>query len=86
MGFFKRLLLAFSTGYILFFFSERVFWSMARPGDTPVDYLLTPLLYALLAYIFLIVVDEFRVRNIWAVFIAGAAFGWIGEEIGRAHV
>ena len=81
MNFLRRILLALSTGYILFFYSERVFWSLVRPGDTPIDYLLTPIFYALLAYIFLIVVDEFRVRNIWAVFIAGAAFGWIGEGV-----
>lgn len=81
MKFFKRLLLALSTGYILFFFSERVFWSLARPGDTPFDYLLTPLLYGVFAYIFLIIVEMFRVRNIWAIFIAGATFGWIGEGI-----
>ncbi len=77
----KRLLLAFSTGYILFFYSERVFWSFARLEDSPLDYLLTPLLYTLFAYIFLILVDEFRVLSIWAIFIAGAAFGWIDEGI-----
>ena len=81
MKFTKRLLLALSTGYILFFYSERIFWSLARPGDTPFDYLLTPLLYAIFAYIFLIIVEMFCVRNIWAIFIAGAAFGWIGEGI-----
>ena len=26
-----------ANGYILFFFSERVFWSFWRPGDTPLS-------------------------------------------------
>lgn len=81
MKFTKRILLALSTGYILYFYSERVFWSLARPGDTFFDYLLTPLIYGIFAYIFLIIVEMFRVRNIWAIFIAGAAFGWINEGI-----
>ena len=77
MKIFKRFLLALSTGYILYFYSEWIFWSFARPEDTLLDYILTPLVYSFFAYAFLIIIDEFRARNIWAIFIAGAAFGWI---------
>jgi len=30
-----------ANGYILFFFSERVFWSFWRPGDTLSELLIT---------------------------------------------
>ena len=31
-GFFGRLIIAIATGYIWFFYSERVFWSFWREG------------------------------------------------------
>jgi hypothetical protein len=33
----QKLALVLATGYILFFYSERVFWSFPRSGDKPVD-------------------------------------------------
>ena len=35
-----KLVIVLATGYILFFYSERVFWSFLRPGDGPVDFVL----------------------------------------------
>ena len=34
-----------------------------------------------MAFIFLLLISYFRVKNIWALFLAGAALGWIGEGI-----
>jgi hypothetical protein len=35
--------------------------------------------YTYLAYAFLAVVARFRVRTVWAVFLAGAVYGWLAE-------
>ena len=77
----RRLQLVLAAGFILYFYSERVFWSMYRPGDGLAPYVLAPLLYALYAYVLLIIIDAFRVRSLAALFIAGAVFGWLGEGI-----
>jgi hypothetical protein len=42
---------------------------------------LTWLVYSVFAYVFLCVVSFFRVRGLWAVFLAGACFGWFEEGI-----
>ena len=80
-NFIKRIFLALSLGYIFFFFSELVFWSFWRPTNTVGEYALTWLFYSVLAYIFLLIVHEFKVRNLLALFLAGAAFGWLGEGV-----
>lgn len=81
VSFLRRFALALSTGYIFFFFSELVFWSFWRPINTLGGDVATWLTYALAAYVFLILVQHFRVKNIWGVFLAGAAFGWVIEGI-----
>ncbi len=70
-----------STGFIFFYYSELLFWSRVRPGDSFSEWLSTWAAYSLLAFIFLSLVKYFRVRNIWALFLAGAAFGWIAEGV-----
>jgi hypothetical protein len=37
--------------------------------------------YSLMAFIFLVLVSYFRIKNIWSLFLAGAIFGWIDEGI-----
>ena len=37
-----------ANGYILFYFSERVFWSFWRPGDSLPEFLVTRFAYCLL--------------------------------------
>ena len=37
----RKLAVVFAAGYILFFYSERVFWSFLRPGDRITDILIT---------------------------------------------
>ncbi|MBI5824571.1 MAG: hypothetical protein HZB18_11125 [Chloroflexi bacterium] len=77
----KNILLVLSTGYIFFYFSERLFWARFRPEDSAAEWLWTWLAYSLMAYVFLFLVSWFRVKNIWGIFLAGAAFGWLGEGV-----
>jgi len=78
---FKNLLLVLSTGYIFVYFSEHLFWARLRPGDSLIGWLGAWLAYSLLAYLFLALVTFFRVKNRWALFLAGAAFGWLAEGV-----
>lgn len=77
----RSLNLVLATGFIFFYFSELLFWARPRPGDSPGGWLATWLLYSALALAFLTVVRYFRARSIWAVFLAGAVFGWLGEGL-----
>ncbi len=77
----KTLLASLATGYIFQFYSEFVFWVRIRVGDTLLDYVLGWLLYSLLAFVFLTLVQHFRVRSVWALFIGGAVFGWLAEGL-----
>ncbi len=63
------------------YFSEHLFWARVRPDDSLINWLSTWVAYSLSAYIFLRVVSYFRVRNIWALFLAGAVFGWLTEGV-----
>ena len=77
----KSILFVLSTGYIFVYFSEYLFWSRVRPGASLADWGGTWIAYLLMAFVFIVLVSYFRVKNIWALFLAGAAFGWIGEGI-----
>lgn len=81
----KKIIFVFTTGYILLFFSELVFWakygSESIQGVSFPDVLLTWLGYSFISYIFLTVIQEFKIRNIWALFLAGAVYGWLAEGV-----
>jgi len=77
----QKLAVVLATGYILFFYSERVFWSFLRPGDKLSDLVLGWLMYSLLAWVFLLVVRQCRVAGFPALFLAGAIFGWLAEGV-----
>ncbi len=77
----KRFLSILACGYILTFGSEQVFWAHVRPNDTLIDYAATWLLYSLLAFAFLSLIDHFKVRDIWALFLCAAVFGWLAEGV-----
>ncbi len=70
-----------ATGFILMYFSELLFWAHVRPGDSWTGWLETWLAYSLLGFVFLSLVARFKVRSIWALFLAGAAFGWLAEGL-----
>lgn len=78
---FKNIILVLSTGYIFFLYSELLFWARVRPGDSFGEWAITWLAYSLMAFVFLLIVSYFRVKNIWALFLAGAVFGWLGEGV-----
>ena len=77
----KKLTVVLTTGYILFFYSERVFWSFLRPGDKLADLVLGWLIYSVLAWVFLLLVRLFRIAAFPALFLAGAVFGWLDEGV-----
>ena len=77
----QKLVVVLATGYILFFYSERVFWSFLRPGDKFTDLVLGWLMYSLLAWVFLLLVRQCRIAAFPALLIAGAVFGWLAEGV-----
>jgi hypothetical protein len=77
----QKLVVVLATGYIFFFYSERVFWSFLRPGDKLSDLLLGWLVYSLLGWVFLLLIRQCRVATFPAVFVAGAVFGWLAEGV-----
>ncbi len=80
--FVRRLVVVLSTGYVCLFFSELAFWSKYDPkGMAPRELLTTWLAYSIVAYIFLSVLTLSRARSIWALFLAGAVYGWFVEGI-----
>ena len=72
---------ALATGYILFMFSERVFWTVWRPNDSLPDLAITWLVYSAVAYLFLAAVSWSRASDIWSIFLAGALYGWRFEVV-----
>jgi len=77
----RNLTVILATGYVFFFYSERVFWSFLRPGDKLADLVLGWLVYSLLAWVFLLLVRQYRIAAFPALFLAGAIFGWLAEGV-----
>ncbi len=70
-----------AVGFILTYFSELLFWARPRPGDSLGGWLGTWLVYSLTGFMMLALIGHFRARSIWALFLAGAAFGWLTEGL-----
>ena len=81
MRFLKYLLAVLAAGYILMYFSELLFWARRAPGDSLAGWLGTWLVYSLTGFIMLSLGGHFRARSIWALFLAGAVFGWLTEGL-----
>ena len=77
----RKAAVVLANGYILFFFSERVFWSFWRLGDSLRDFVITWLVYCLLGWLFLDLVRRYRVASFAPLFLCGAVFGWVGEGV-----
>ena len=79
---FSRISFVLLTGYIVTYYSEWTFWQ-GRPLSE--NFLLeavpTWLAYSVLAYFLLLTLSYFRVKSIWAFFLAGAIYGWLGEGV-----
>jgi hypothetical protein len=80
-GWTKKLIVILATGFILFFYSERMFWAFLRPGDKLGDLLLTWIVYSLLAWVFLLLIRRCRIAAFPALFLAGAVYGWLAEGV-----
>ncbi len=81
-GFSGRAGRALLTGYILLYYGEIVFWATPqREGMDALSLVMTWIVYSLFAYVFLSVASWYRARSVWAVFLAGAVFGWFEEGI-----
>lgn len=82
MRFLRRVAATLAAGTILMFYSESMFWARFRPGeDSAAGYLMTWIVYSLSAFVFLSLVSLHRARNIWALFLCGALFGWLTEGV-----
>ncbi len=80
--FFKRVAVALCSGYIIVYYGEFVFWATPdRDGLDAGGILAVWLAYSVFAYPFLCVTSLFKVRDPWAVFLAGAFYGWFEEGI-----
>ena len=77
----RKAAVVLAIGYILFFLSERVFWSFWRPGDSLRDFVITWLAYCLMGWIFLDLVRRFKVASFPPLFLCGAVYGWVGEGV-----
>lgn len=81
-SFVKRILVALPTTYILMYYSELAFWAKYNPAEMSFfGLVITYFFYFLITYIFLSVVTMFRVRTVWALFLAGAVYGWLIEGV-----
>lgn len=80
--FFQRMAVALCSGYIIVYYGEFVFWATPdREGLDAGGILAVWLTYSIFAYPFLCVASLFKVRAPWAVFLAGAFYGWFEEGI-----
>ena len=77
----KSASLILGSGYTLYYFSERMFWSFVRPDDTWLSLLGGILLYVFLAHVILVVINYFHVSCLWAYFLVGAFYGWLDEGV-----
>jgi hypothetical protein len=74
-----NLALALANGFILVFYSERLFWTVWRAGDSVADQIITWLAYSMAAYLFHAALVYFRANTLWSVSLAGAVYGWLIE-------
>lgn len=77
----QRFLYMAATAVVLWFFSEFYFWSMIRPDFTVLGHVNTYRLYLAATYVTFCVASIFRVRSLWALFLAGGVYGWLIEAV-----
>ncbi|MBN1260485.1 MAG: hypothetical protein JXB35_07375 [Anaerolineae bacterium] len=77
----SRLLFVLAHGFVCMFFSEPLFWARPQPTDSLISWIETWLGYVFSTWLVLILIRRFRIRTLWALFLAGAAFGWFIEGI-----
>jgi hypothetical protein len=77
----RRLATGLCAGYVVYFLSETVFWGRFNPETPQHEFILSWIVYSIMTMMLLTVIYRFRVRSFWALFLAGAVFGWICEGI-----
>jgi hypothetical protein len=68
-----------AAGFLLFFFSERLFWTIFKPGDQIFELVITWLAYSVLACVFLNIESRFGASDLSRIALAGAVYGWLAE-------
>jgi hypothetical protein len=68
-----------AVGFLLFFFSERLFWTVFKPGDQIADLVITWLAYSVLGCVLLNVLKRCAGSELPRVALAGAVYGWLAE-------
>jgi hypothetical protein len=68
-----------AAGFLLFFFSERLFWTVFKPADQIRDLVITWLAYSVLACLFLNILKRCEATELPQVALAGAIYGWLTE-------
>jgi len=53
-----------ATGYLLFFFSERLFWTVLKPDDRISDLVITWFAYSVLGCVLLNIVKRFKAHAV----------------------
>ncbi len=77
--FFTNLKVNLAVGFLLFFFSERLFWTIFKPGDHFADLLITWLAYSVLGCVFLNILKRCEASKLPRIVLAGAIYGWLTE-------
>ncbi|HUS37102.1 MAG TPA: hypothetical protein VM680_17280 [Verrucomicrobiae bacterium] len=77
--FYANLQVNLAGGFVLFFFSERLFWTVFKPADRIVDLVITWLAYSVLACVFLNILKRCRASELPRVALSGGVFGWLAE-------
>lgn len=77
----RTISLVAGCGFILYFWSEIVFWSFPRPGDGALAIVGGWLLYSSAALLVLSIAQRLRVTGIWSILLLGAIFGWLVEGV-----
>ena len=79
LGWWRQTGYVLSVGFVFFFFSERLFWTVFGVNATLSELVITWLAYSAVAYLFLCICWCFRVSGFAAIFLSGALFGWLLE-------
>lgn len=77
--FFANLQVNLAAGFLLFFFSERLFWTVFKPGDSIADLVVTWLAYSVLGCVLLNILKRCGGSELPRVALAGAVYGWLAE-------
>jgi hypothetical protein len=83
MSFLQTSLRSLAAGYVLTYFSEFAFYGQTTnpglPPASPGELVQLILIYSLMAYLLFSLIEHFQIRSFPALFLTGAAYGWMLE-------